>query len=1484
MSHNSKYYNENIKNIIGVEFDILTNEQVKKISAVKNEPFGINIPESYDNYEPKKGGLVDLRMGTCDIYLPCTTCGLNTLDCPGHFGHTELAEPVFHFGFMTHLVSILKCICLKCSNILIDKSDINVNKFMNKNGKRRYNEIKELVKNIKFCNVCGTPVPKIREEIKENPLGIKILLEKKVSNIDEEAEEITKTIKEYLNPRQCYNILRNISNTDCFLLGFNYNNTRPENMIITRFPIPPVIIRPTSKIDFQSSSTMEDSLTLKISDIINTNNKVRNLMNKTSNYADQATLLQYNIAIYFDNTSSSLPQSVFKSGNKPIKSISERIKTKEGRVRFNLMGKRVDFSARTVITGDPNIGIDEVGIPLKVAKELTIPEEVTPKNIKYLTKLVKNGKDNYPGANFVLKIIYVDGKEIIQKIDLKYRKKNIKLSYGDVVERHIVNGDYVLFNRQPTLHKPSMMGHKIHVLNRDDINTFRMNVSVAAPYNADFDGDEMNIHLPQSIQARNELERIANVKYQIIGAKNSNPIIGCVQDSIAGAFLMSKDNEIDYNTISNCLCVSSVGINNNIPKFENITGNKLFSYIIPEGINSIKKSGNDIFFQIKNGELLQGILDKSQLSTAKNSIIHFIWDKYGPNETKTFIDDTQKIVLSYLYSRGLSVGIKDCIITDDMNNKVIDYINTNVLNTKYMITQYENSNEDLDKQIIEGSIIGKLGSINANLGKMLMGSVDKDNNLYTLIKSGARGKDINFAQITGCVGQISVEGERIKKRITGRTLPIFHQNDDTPEARGFIKSNFLNGLNGYELFYNSFGSREGLIDTAIRTAETGYIQRKLIKAMEDLMVYYDGTIRTINGNIVQYLYGESGIDQLKQTEVKLKLIEMNNSDIVNSFVFSKIELDKLEKKFNKKFDKFNNHIKNQMEQFRDDLRTIYTKSKFNYRVLEDNFMMPVNIFRITQEYTNDKPDIYLDPEYIITNINDLLEDYNDRLIILMKKDSKMLKDDEYHYKYLFRIGLFEYIAPKKCIFEYGLSKEQFDNMIKDIKLSYSRSLVEPGEMVGIIAAQSIGEPTSQMTLNTKHITGVATQSSANMGVPRIKEILSYSKTIKTPQMTIYFNKNIHTDKKQVNIINSSLKHLTIGELIDSGEIIYDIDGNNKLDNKLKNDNVKNPFYINNNKVDLNLLPFVIRLEMNMEKMLDKEITLLDIKTKFISYWYNNFSDIKNVKKIYKDIISNINALAILSNNKNIIHIKFRMSNFNYSYITTFLKTIVLDVITLKGMDGINNVDMRQEMFIFNDDDKNKKVDKEYVITTDGININKLLTIKNIDHKRTTINDITTVYKRYGIEAARQVIKNELNITFNAGGSSEINNAHMSLLVDLMTHLGEVISIARHGLVKIDSEPLAKASFEQTMEHFVNAAIFNEKDNIKSVSSRVMVGRTINGGTSAFELLLDTDKLIRSEFIEDETGGRSEFVELQTENLFADIINTDIKQIDFMIPE
>ena len=1498
MSINPEFYSEEIKKIDKIEFSIFKNKDVKLYSAVSNDPFGINLAESYESFEPKKGGLVDLRLGTCDIYLPCSTCGQNNNDCPGHFGHTELASPVFHIGFLPHLKNILQCICLKCSNILVEKTDSHFKKALLKKSEHRFKEIKLLTKSVNYCFHCGVPVPTIKREIKESGT-IKIMIERDVNNEDNKESTDNqfgiKKIKESLSPRDCYDILRNVSDNDCYLLGFNPQVQRLEDLIITIFPIPPVILRPTAKVDFMSSATLEDGLTKKISDIIVTNKRVRQLMEKETISNDTSTfnqdffnLLQYHVATYFDNESVSLPKTEFKTGGRLIKSISARIKGKAGRVRSNLMGKRVNFSARSVITSDPYIDIDQVGISKKIAMELTIPEEVTPFNIKYLTRLIKNGKEVYPGANFVLRLNYRDGKPEVQHIYLKYRKKDIRLKLGDVVERHSIDGDYVLFNRQPTLHKPSMMGHKIQVIDNDELNTFRMNVSVCKPYNADFDGDEMNIHLAQSVQARNELKRIANVQFQIVGVKNSSPIIGCQQDTLSGAYMLTESNvKIMGYEIANILCNTTSETKFKIEMNKEYSGHDIFSHIIPEGINIVKKN-----LEIENGKLISGHLDDSSLSFAKNSIIHFIWDKFGPNKTRRFIDDSQRLILNYLLLRGQTVGYGDTIIeSKDMNQKISQIISNSIIESKYNITQFENDIDQLSLETIESSLASELNIVQSNIGELLMNYLDINNFFWAASKSGAKGKISNVAQVLGVLGQNNAEGARIKKKVERRSLIYWHKDDDTPEARGFIKNSFFEGMRGFEFFYNSIGSREGLIDTAIKTAQTGYIQRQLIKGLEDLTIQYDGTNRNSRGIIIQTVYGENGINQAAQTELQFNILSMNNKTLLEKLGLSDKqikELSKVIKVSSKELTEFNNKHHKKLKKLRDELRTIQMAATINFKTLKDKFVSPVNLFRITQDYSNKskKKYIELSPIEIQEGIELFLTDYDNRIISSMKLTDKYIKQSDRNLKFLLEVALNEYLSPNKCIFEYGLSKKEFVLLMAEIKMNFIKSLIEPGEMVGIIAAQSVGEPTSQMTLNTKHFAGVAGKSSANMGVNRIQELLHYSKNIKTPQMAIYFKDPWAKDRNALNKVASYFTHLSIRQLASSAEIYYDLGLNDEMANKIKKDKVSNPFFVNNQKADISSLPFIFRIKMNIEKMLDKETTLLDIKTKFISYWYKNYTNIKNLKKSEKDIITHISRCAILSNNSNdkeqIIHIRFSMSAFNYNMITDFLK-MVFDDITLKGIEGIENIDISQELSInFDKETGDIKNDKEYVVYTAGINFEKIRQVKGIDLTRTRCNDIATTLRLYGIEATRQILLYELSATYSADGSA-INQNHLSILIDQMCYLGEIISIDRHGLSKIEMDPIARASFERTMDHFINAAIFNEKDHLKSVSSKIAVGQVINGGTGSFDLLLDTKKLENSEYTENETGGRVTFIPLEEEPLFGDIIKNELGKAEFYIP-
>lgn len=488
MTTNTYYYDEDIVPIKRIEFSILGNEEVRLMSALGKDSVGIDIPELYDNMVPKVGGMIDTRMGTTDSNIDCTTCGLSHQYCVGHFGHITLSDPVYHIGFIHYIKKILSVVCLKCSKLLIDRNEAEIIELLkNKTDKGRWNEIRNITKKVTYCKKpgygCGTPTSKIKVVI--GSTSIDIVSETNLTNVqgDDGVNMKKKKISQIIHPDMCYDILKNISDTDCRIMGINPDKSRPEYMILKIFPVPPIAVRPSAKADYMSSGNIEDDLTITLAAIIKQNIRMRRHKETTTDtgfkLTQETNFLQYHIATYFNNENTPIIKSEIRG--KSVKSLSSRFKGKPGRIRGNLMGKRVDFSARTVITPDPNLDLNELGVPLRIAKNITFPETVTPTNIDKLQQLVKNGSDKYPGANYV---IPASGTT---RIYLKYRKEMVELRLGDVVERHLQNGDYVLLNRQPTLHKMSMMGHKVKVIQDDKYSSFRLCPFVCKAYNADFD-------------------------------------------------------------------------------------------------------------------------------------------------------------------------------------------------------------------------------------------------------------------------------------------------------------------------------------------------------------------------------------------------------------------------------------------------------------------------------------------------------------------------------------------------------------------------------------------------------------------------------------------------------------------------------------------------------------------------------------------------------------------------------------------------------------------------------------------------------------------------------------------------------------------------------------------------------------------------------------------------------------------------------------
>lgn len=503
MNKNIRYdpYVENISEIIGINFGLFGNKMVSKHTCLKNDPSGITIPETYSGNKTITGGILDSRLGVIDPQSICGTCRESFDLCPGHFGHIQLGKPVFNLILLEYVKNILNVICIKCSKVLI-KNDLDINKIMEiGQGKSRFTYLKKLVKNVKVCPhpTCNAIVPNLVINKSYDHLQIEVHTK---SENEENLKDKNKKDIYILTVDTIYSILRNISDEHCYIMGIDPTKSRPEEMIIDIFPVPPLQVRPSVKKDPKSSSEMDDDLIHVLAQIIKINEKLKE--NKESGIDTVISkkhvysLLTMHISTYIDNADPYTSNKVGLRNNKEVKSITARLKGKEGRMRNNLMGKRVNYSARTVITSDPNISIHHVGIPLTIAMILTYSEYVTENNIESLSKLVKNGPFKYPGANYVKKNLSTEyGRIDIRNYNLKIGdvRNTIKLNIGDIVERHLINNDIVLFNRQPSLHKMSMMGHLCHIILDKFMTTFRLNVNITEPYNADFDGHNADFEL-----------------------------------------------------------------------------------------------------------------------------------------------------------------------------------------------------------------------------------------------------------------------------------------------------------------------------------------------------------------------------------------------------------------------------------------------------------------------------------------------------------------------------------------------------------------------------------------------------------------------------------------------------------------------------------------------------------------------------------------------------------------------------------------------------------------------------------------------------------------------------------------------------------------------------------------------------------------------------------------------------------------------------
>uniref|UniRef100_A0A6C0H1S2 DNA-directed RNA polymerase n=1 Tax=viral metagenome TaxID=1070528 RepID=A0A6C0H1S2_9ZZZZ len=1849
--------------IVGVQFSMLSPDEIRKNSVVE-----VTSRDTYINNKPVIGGLFDPRMGVLEPGLICPTDGFTYIDTPGYFGHIEMARPVFFIQHIKEIIKISKCVCFKCSKLLVNKNQHQ--HILNFSAENRWEYVSNLCAKIKRCGEaiddgCGCKQP---DALRLEEIATIQAIWKKIDS-EKNSDGDSKDVIVRLTPEMVLKIFKRISDEDIHFMGFSPTWSRPEWMICQVLPVPPPAVRPSVKHDAQQRS--EDDLTHIYSNIIKMN---RDLADKIANNASPNVIenltkvLQYFVAMIVNNKVKGAMPMAQRSG-RPLQCIMGRLNSKNGRIRGNLMGKRVDFSARSVITGDPNLSIRQLGVPRKIAMNLTKPVTVNDRNRDFLLKLVQNGPEVYPGSKIL-------EKKNGENISLRYVDRNsIRLENGDIVHRHMMDGDAVLFNRQPSLHRPSMMCHIVKVMKRGD--TFRMNVADTKPYNADFDGDEMNMHMPQNILAETELRHLAAIPYQIVSPAGNAPIIGIYQDSLLGSYRFTRPNiKFSPRDAMNLLMMySKVDVNALRDAGDEISNFDILSQILAPITLKYKtklfddsedeKTSNNIL-EIRNGKYIRGQLEKSILASTTKGIIHRICNDFGNMQSSDFIDDLQNVVTEYMKSSSFSVGISDLVANKQTRDSIIEIIADQKQKVKTIIDKvhlgiFENNTANTNMAKFETDIGNTLNDATNQAGKIGLKSLSKTNRFVMIVNSGSKGTPINISQMISCLGQTSVDGKRIPYGFDSRTLPHFSKFDDSPNARGFIENSYISGLTAPELFFHAMGGRIGLIDTACKsvtwetpiviienekpvyieigrwidtqldaspekiqhfterqmelmninkvyipttdedgnvswgevtaitrhdpgkelyeiktsggrsvivteskslliwdkeskklketstpdikigdcvpvtgelckppvvlthiemetylsqtvnfelneengifiglfladgnchnarititnkneniktfvkgwfnsygisykessttitgsssafekfltklvgngvankyipteafiapetfiigllngyfsadgsisknsidassaskrliegvnmlcsrlgiygkmakyqaknnlpsyrlsiraqwgrlfsktivlleenknakiqainwrnkqmnvetynnvvldqiveinpidikdhpkvydltipstlnfgianglqvrdTSQTGYIQRRLIKGLEDLKVEYDMTVRNNKGKIIQFAYGDDGFDAMRTENQIMPLVGMSTEDIYLHYdiiganeqqtdmlnIYSKGTATRIRKQRDATKDKCQKYIEKMLDARKNIVEAVFKNKN------ENTVKIPVafqHIIANIQGQLNLNSNSTVDITPLETF--ELVEEYFEKL-----KKIKYVQPQS-----LFEIMYYYYLTPRDLLVHKRFHRKALVMLLEMVVLKYKQSIVHPGEMVGVVAGQSIGEPTTQLTLNTFHLAGVASKANVTQGVPRIEELLRITRNPKKASLTVHMKPLDEADKEKATQFATMLEHTKLLDVVKSVQIYFDPNDNNSiieedhllLDQYFEFERLIKDCMDSIESMNIPKSKWIIRMEIDAETLLEKNITMDDIHFAINNCHGNDisciYSDYNSSNLVFRIRLNS----SVFSKTKKQKGIADTLDQSDEIYMLRNFQEAMLNNIILRGIDGIQNVIPRKlQNYIVKEDGKYVRKDV-WVLDTTGTNLKSVLGMDYIDSTRTYSNDIRETFDVLGIEAARQTIANELDETM---GFSDvyINYHHTSLLCDRMACNMNMVPIFRSGILNDDIGPLAKSSFETHTEVLLNASRHADLDHMTGISSNVMMGQMSKAGTGCFQLVLDMNQLRNMEDVEVDIRNKNE----EIEKLFGGLsISTD----------
>ena len=947
-----------------------------------------------------------------------------------------------------------------------------------------------------------------------------------------------------------------------------------------------------------------------------------------------------------------------------------------------------------------------------------------------------------------------------------------------------------------------------------------------------FDGDEMNAHLPQSYEAMVELEEIAAVPHHIITPRHAKPMIGVYQDTLVGSYRLTQPGiEFTQREFMN-LMMWNKRFDGLMPIARIVdrkrwTGQQVLSALLPPvNIEMPNKSYNRTtdnkdsvnYVKIVEGNIIQGVVDGDIYMKPSKGIVHVSYNDHGPKDTVNLLDSLQNTVENFLVLNGFSVGISDLIADEETNRQIQEKIQERKKQVEQVILQvhldlFDNNTGKTNQQEFEDQIFGILNQATSDAGKTGQESLSSENRLLAMVRSGSKGEPLNVAQMMACLGQQAIEGKRVPYGFTDRTLPHYKKYDDSAEARGFIESSFIRGLTPQQFFFHAMSGREGLIDTAVKTADTGYIQRQLVKSMEDLTVQHDGTVRDANNNIIQFHYGEDGINPTKIETQGLPLEALSQEDIRTVYGMQNQDWSAILKSGT-----IRENDELMIQAYAEELirdQYMIVEEVFQKKTHEDgSIFAPVNLARwvlnIKTRFglkNTDQTD--LTPKMVLEGINKVIG-----------------RTHPYHKIWCALLRF--HLAPHKMIVEGRFTKNAFEVLMELIVVTHMKSWVQPGDQVGIVAAQSIGEPATQMTLNTFHQAGVASKSAVTRGVPRLRELLKVTQNPKATSLTIYLKPEYRQNKDKAREVVQDLELTVLRNITDKVAIYWDETDERTV---VKEDTQLMSFYrqFEMETQSANWSKWMLRLELNREEMFNRNISIQEVVS-VIKVQFNN-----DINVVYSDYNSDNLVMRIRLPNRDMD----TASNLDEFTNLKKFQNKLLNSIVIRGLPGIKAVTFRNDkQFVEMVDGRYQEVE-QFVLDTDGSNLIKVMNHPAVDGTHVYSTNVWDIYEVLGIEATRAILFNEISGLFDSVG---VNYRHLCLLCDVMTRFGRLMSIDRYGINKNDIGTLAKASFEETEKILLKAALFGEVDPVTGVSANIMMGQAIRGGTAFSQILLDDQAL------------------------------------------